>query len=212
MADIDLRTFVFLDSMQPQLASQVAATARGFLPVVWQAALYVEIAPGIEINRLTDIAIKSTLVQPGLQVVERAFGLLEIHHEDQGQVLEAGRAILDNLELTEMDRLKPRIVTSQTIKDIHDYQSQLINRTSRSANLLLPGEMLYILEVHPAGYAAFAANEAEKAARIKIIEVRGVGAFGRVYLCGDEAEVEVGQEAIHRVLEAVEGRPNEPRS
>lgn len=212
MANVDLRTYSFLDCMQPQLASQVAATARGFLPVVGQAALYVEIAPGIEINRLTDVAIKNTKVQPGLQVVERAFGLLEIHHEDQGQVLEAGRAILDSLDLAEIDRLRPRVLTSQTIKDIHDYQSQLVNRTSRSANLLLPGEMLYILEVHPAGYAAFAANEAEKAARIKIVEVRGVGAFGRVYFCGDEAEVQVGQEAVHRGLEALDGRPNEPRS
>lgn len=212
MANVELRTYAFLDSMQPQLASQVAATARGFLPVVWQAALYVEIAPGIEINRLTDVAIKTTSVQPGLQTVERAFGLLEVHHEDQGQVLEAGRAILDNLGLAATDRLKPRIVTSETIKDIHDYHSQLINRTSRSANLLLPGEMLYILEVHPAGYAAFAANEAEKAARIKIVEVRGVGAFGRVYFCGDEAEVEVGRDAVHRGLEALDGRPNEPRS
>lgn len=211
MANVDLRTFAFLDCMQPQLASQVAATARGFLPVVGQAALYVEIAPGIEINRLTDVAIKTTEVQPGLQVVERAFGLLEIHHEDQGQVKEAGWAILDNLGLEETERLRPRIVTSQTIKDIHDYQSQLVNRTSRSANLLLPGEMLYILEVHPAGYAALAANEAEKAARVKIVEVRGSGAFGRVYFCGEEAEVEVGRDAVHRALESLEGRPNEPR-
>jgi hypothetical protein len=208
MANVDLRTFAFLDCMQPQLASQVAATARGFLPVVGQAALYVEIAPGIEINRLTDVAIKTTAVQPGLQVVERAFGLLEIHHEDQGQVKEAGRAILENLELEEVDRLQPRIVTSQTIKDIHDYQSQLVNRTSRSANLLLPGDMLYILEVHPAGYAALAANEAEKNARVKIVEVRGSGAFGRVYFCGEEAEVEVGRDAVHRSLESLDGRAN----
>jgi hypothetical protein len=143
-------------------------------------------------------------------VVERAFGMLEFHHDDQGSVLQSGHAILDALGKTELDRLRPRILTSQLIRRVHDYQCQLINRTSRSANYILPGETLYILEVHPAGYANFAANEAEKAANIKLIEVRNFGAFGRLYFCGEERDVEVGMDAVHRALESVTGRENAP--
>jgi len=209
---IELRAYIFLDRMQPQLASQLAAVARGYLPIVGQASIFVEIAPGIEINRLTDIAVKTTDVMPGDQVVERAFGMLEFHHMDQGMVRQSGQAILDALEKSESDRLQPRILTSQLVRRIHDYQAQLVNRTSRSANLLLPGETLYILEVHPAGYTAFAANEAEKASHIKSIEVRSVGAFGRLYFCGEERDVEVGMAAVHRALESVTGRDNSPRS
>ncbi len=209
---IELRAYIFLDRMQPQLASQVASTSRGYLPVVGQASIVVEIAPGIEINRLTDIAVKATDVMPGNQVVERAFGMLEFHHDDQGAVLQSGKAILDAIGKTEMDRLRPRILTSQLVRRVHDYQCQLINRTNRSADLILPGETLYILEVHPAGYANFAANEAEKAAHIKLVEVRNYGAFGRLYFCGEERDVEVGKDAVHRALESVTGRENAPRS
>ncbi len=208
---VELRTYIFLDQMQPQLASQVASISRGYLPIVGQASIVVEIAPGIEINRLTDVAVKTTDVMPGNQVVERAYGMLEFHHEDQGAVLQSGIAILNALGKTEMDRLKPRILTSQLVRKVHDYQCQLINRTNRSANLILPGETLYILEVHPAGYANFAANEAEKAAYIKLIEVRGFGAFGRLYFCGEERDVEVGRDAVHRAIEAVHGRENKPK-
>src|SRR6185295_10147701 len=115
-----------LDSMQPQFASFVASTARGYLPVRGQAALYVEIAPGIAINRVTDIALKRTSVRPAVQVVERAFGLLEVHDESQAEVLEAGRHILEFLGAAEVDRLKPKIMTSEVITGIDDYQSMLI--------------------------------------------------------------------------------------
>lgn len=208
---IELRAYIFLDQMQPQLASQVATTSRGYLPIVGQASIVVEIAPGIEINRLTDIAVKTTDVMPGNQVVERAFGMLEFHHDDQGAVLESGKAILDALGKTEMGRLQPRILTSQMVRRVHDYQCQLINRTNRSANYILPGETLYIFEVHPAGYANFAANEAEKAADIKLIEVRNFGAFGRLYFCGDERDVEVGRDAVHRTIQTIKGRENKPK-
>src|SRR4030095_10194402 len=108
---VQLRAFTFLDAMQPQFASFVASTARGYLPVKGQAALYVESAPGIAINRVTDIAVKSTSVRPAVQVVERAFGLLEVHHESQAEVIEAGRQILDFLGVQEQDRLKHKVLT-----------------------------------------------------------------------------------------------------
>lgn len=207
---VQLRTYTFLDSMQPQFASFVASTARGYLPVRGQAALYVEIAPGIAINRVTDIALKRTKVRPAVQVVERAFGLLEVHDESQAEVLEAGKHILDFLDVTEGDRLQPRMLTSEIITGIDDYQSMLINR-NRSGMMLLGGETLYILEVHPAGYAVIAANEAEKAADIKLINMRPYGAFGRLQLGGTESDIREAVTAIEKTLGDIDGQPNEGR-
>jgi hypothetical protein len=208
---VELRTFTYLDVLQPQFASFVASTAKGYLPVAEQAALYVEVAPGIEINRVTDIALKRTSVKPAVQIVERAFGVLEVHSFDQGDVREAGAAILEALDCSsELERLKPRIVTSQTITNIDPYQAMLINR-NRNGNMLLGGQTLFILEVHPATYAAFAANEAEKAADISIVEVRPWGAFGRIWLGGSEASIEEAAKATAHALEALDGRPNEAR-
>ncbi|MBI4878904.1 MAG: hypothetical protein HY812_04485 [Planctomycetes bacterium] len=207
---IDLRTYIFLDSMQPQFASFVASTARGYLPVSGQAALYIEIAPGIAINRITDVALKSNNVRPALQVVERAFGVLEIHSHSQAEVLSAGKAMLDYLEVKEEDRLKPRIMSSEIITGVDDYQTMLVNRM-RQGNMLLGGETLYILETHPAAYAAIAANEAEKAAPIKILEIRPIGAFGRLYLGGAEADIREAAAAAEKTLAGIAGRPNEAK-
>ena len=207
---VQLRTFAFLDSMQPQFASFVASTARGYLPVRGQAALYVEIAPGIAINRVTDIALKATSVRPAVQVVERAFGLLEVHDESQAEVLEAGRHILEFLQVQETDRLQPKILTSEIITGIDDYQSMLINR-NRSGMMLLGGETLYILEVHPAGYATIAANEAEKAANIKLIDMRPYGAFGRLQLGGSESDIREAVTAIEKTLGDIDGVTNDGR-
>ena len=207
---VTLRAYAFLDSMQPQFASFVASTARGYLPVRGQAALYVEVAPGIAINRVTDIALKRTSVRPAVQVVERAFGLLEVHDESQAEVLEAGRHILEFLGAAEADRLKPKIMTSQVITGIDDYQSMLINR-NRQGMMLLGGETLYILEVHPAAYVTIAANEAEKASPIKLIHLQPYGAFGRLQLGGTEAHIREAEAAIAKALATIEGRPNEGR-
>src|SRR5436190_6846535 len=182
---VDLRTYIFLDSLQLQMASFLSTVSRGYLPVAGQACCIIEIAPGIEINRLTDVALKATNVTPGMQIVERAFGMLEIHSDSQGDTRQAGAAVLREIDHSEDEKLKPRILTSQLIKNVEDHHAQLINRT-RQGNMLLRGDTLYVLEVEPAGYAYFAANEAEKAARINIVEVLGFGKFGRVYIGGDE--------------------------
>jgi len=203
----ELRTFCFLDILQPQYAAFVATTGRGYLPVERQAALYVEVAPGIAINHLTDVALKKTGVQPAVQVVERAFGLLEVHSFDQGEVREAGRAILEAMGMDEQERLKPKVMTSEAITNVSPYHATLVNR-NRNGNMLLGGQTLYILEVHPAGYAALAANEAEKASPISIIEVRPFGAFGRVWLSGTEAHVAEAAKAAIAAIEAIDGRAN----
>jgi hypothetical protein len=175
------------------------------LPLAGDASLYVEISPGIEINRLTDIALKSNKVRPGMQVVERYYGLLEIHSESQAETRAAGAAILAEIGLEEKDRIKPKIHSSQVIRRIDDHQAQLINRM-RHGHMLIPGQTLYVLEVEPAAYAALAANEAEKAAEINVLEVRSFGSMGRVYLGGEERDIDVGWQAAVAALEGVHGR------
>jgi hypothetical protein len=202
---IDLRGYSFLDNLQPQYAAFLGTIAQGFLPLAGDASLYIEISPGIEINRLTDIALKSTKVKPGMQVVERYFGLLEVHSPDQADVRAAGGAILDEIGHVETDRMKPRIASSQLIRRIDDHQAQLINRM-RHGQMIIPGQTLYVLEMEPASYAAIAANEAEKAAKINVLEVRSFGALGRVYLGGEEADIDVGWRAAVDALEGLEGR------
>ena len=205
MSNIDLRSFVFLDSLQPQYAAFIGTTAQGFLPLAQDASLFVEIAPGIEINRITDVALKSNQVKPGMQIVERYYGLLEIHSPEQAETRGAGSAILDAIGLTESDRIKPKILSSQIVRRIDDHQAQLINRM-RHGNMITPGQTLYVLECEPAAYAALAANEAEKAANINVLEVRAFGSMGRVYLGGEESDIDVGWRAAVAALEGLEGR------
>ncbi len=211
MNNIDLRTYVFLDSLQYQMASYISTVSRGYYPVAEQACCIMEIAPGIEINRLTDIALKATNVAPGLQVVERSFGLLEVHSNEQADARQAGEAVLRELGKTEDDRLKPRVLTSQLIRNVTDHHAQLINKT-RYGNMVLRGNTLYILELEPAGYAYYAANEAEKSSNINIINVQGIGRFGRVYIAGDEAEVIESQTIVEARLASLSGRDPQPSS
>lgn len=205
MAGVDLRTFCYLDVLQPQLASFLATVSQGYMPVARQASLYIEISPGIAINRVTDIALKATGVEPGMQIVERAFGVLEIHSFDQGAIREAGAAVLRYLELDESQRHKPKVISSEIITGVSDYQTMLVNRM-RHGDMILGGESLYIMETLPAGYALLAANEAEKAAPVKLLEVRAYGAFGRLYLGGGEAEIAEAARAAMLALEGLSGR------
>ena len=203
---ITLRSFVFLDSLQPQLTSYIGKTSRGFLPVPEMASLWVEIAPGMAINRVTDTALKATSVVPAVQVVERAYGLLEVHDWDKGEVRSAGQVILEGLGCTEDQRMKPQVVSDQVIRSVEAYQTQIINRNSRGM-MILPGQSLFILETQPAGYITLAANEAEKAANVNLLEVRTFGKYGRLYLGGYEADIHEAEKAIHSCLESIDGKP-----
>jgi ethanolamine utilization microcompartment shell protein EutS len=193
----ELRCYVFLDSLQPQYASFLGTVAQGFLPTPGEASLFVEIAPGMDIMRVTDVALKATNVRPGMLIIERLYGMLEIHSESQADVRAAGLAILDMLGLREDDRIKPELASSQVIRNISPYHTQLI----------MPGQSLYVMEVAPAGYAALAANEAEKSADIKILEVRAFGSFGRVYLGGEERDIDVAYRAAEQAIAGVTGKP-----
>jgi hypothetical protein len=207
---IDLRSYVFLDSLQPQMAAFIGSTARGFLPLAGDASLWVEISPGIEINRITDVALKSTKVRPALQVVERLFGLLEVHSPEQAEVRASGAAILDALGVHSEERWKPIIHSSQIIRRVDAHQTQLINR-NRNGMMLIADQTLYVMEVEPAAYAVLAANEAEKAANINIVEVRPFGSFGRVYLGGEERDIMAGYTAAVQAIEDLSGRTMESR-
>jgi len=202
---VDLRSYVFLDSLQPQMAAFIGSTARGFLPLAGDASLWVEISPGIEINRITDVALKATKVKPAVQVVERLFGLLEVHSSDQAEVRAAGTAILAALDVRPEERWKPKILSSQVIRRVDAHQTQLINR-NRDGMMLIADQTLYIMEVEPAAYAALAANEAEKAAEINIVDVRPFGSFGRVYLGGEERDIMAGYTAAVHAIEDITGR------
>ncbi len=202
---IELRSYVFIDNLQPQHAAYIGTVALGFLPLPGDTSLWVEISPGIEINRITDVALKSNSVRPGVQFVERLYGLLEIHSSRQGDTKAAGKAILQALDVQERDRLKPRIVSSQVIRNIDAHQAQLINR-NRRGQMILGGQTLYVLEVQPAAYAALAANEAEKAALINILQIQAVGSFGRLYLGGEERDILAGSRAALEAMKNVSGR------
>jgi hypothetical protein len=196
---------VFLDSLQRQHSAFLGTVARGFLPLPGDASLWIEISPGIEINRITDIALKATGVKPGMQIVERLYGLLEIHSSSQAEVRAAGTAILEALEVEEGDRIKPHVISSQIIRNIDPHQVQLINRM-RHGHMILAGQTMYVMEVQPAAYAALAANEAEKRADLNILEVSAFGSFGRVYLGGEERDIMAGYQAAVDAIESVSGR------
>lgn len=202
---LELRTYVFIDRMQPQYAAYVGTTVQGDIPVAGMSELYVEVGPGNEIFRVADIVLKSSQVKPAALVIEREFGMLEIHAADQAAVIQGGQAILNCLGMDLSDRLKPKATSVQVITNVDPYQAQLINKF-RKGGLLVPGETLLVMEVAPAGYIVLAANEAEKAAGLKVVEIRNVGRFGRMFLSGSESEVLAGKEAALAAVEGLSGR------
>jgi hypothetical protein len=205
MADaFSLRCYCFLDRMQAQYAAFVGTVTQGDLPTEGMAALYVEMAPGNEVFRVVDIAVKATEARPGAQIVEREFGMFEVHSSNQAAVLEAGDVVLRRLGLNVQDRIRPQVVSTQVITRIDPYQAQLLNRFRRGS-MLVPGETMLVLECAPAAYINYACNEAEKKASIKLIHVSSVGRFGRMWLSGSESEIITARDASIKALESLEG-------
>jgi len=204
--DVTLRTFVYIDSLQPQLASYLATSSQGFLPVPGDACLWIEVAPGMAVHRLSDIALKETNVHLGEQVVERSFGSMEIHYRNHSEVQEAGDIILKQMKTTLDARLPCRIAWNEIIRAITPDHATLINRQFRKGSMILPGKSMFVLEVEPAGYAIYAANEAEKAAHITLVDVKPFGNFGRLTMMGSEAEAEEAARAAVRAIENINRR------
>ncbi len=199
-----LRCYCYLDRMQAQYAAFVGTVTQGDLPTEGMASLYVEMAPGNEVFRMVDIAVKATQAKPGAQIVEREFGMFEIHSPRQADVLESGRIVLERLGLKVEDRIRPQIASIQLITRVDPYQAQLLNRFRRGS-MLVPGETLLVVECAPAAYINYACNEAEKRATIKILHVSSVGRYGRMWLSGTESEMVTARNAAVQALEGLEG-------
>ncbi len=205
----ELRVYLLVRDLQRQFASYMATPtrARGYPPFEGNHALIVEVAPGLAIERVTDLALRAVpSVEPGILFVERQFGVLEIHGSELSEVERAGQAILDGLHADASDQLRPRTLYSDVIEDITDQHAVIINR-NRQASMILPGETLLVYEMTPALFAAVAANEAERAAPgVTLVDVSMIGAAGRIYLSGQTEDVLVAQAQIAAVLGSVEGR------
>ncbi len=202
---IKLRTYAYIDSLQAQLATYMGTASQGFLPIPGDACLWLEVAPGMAVHSLTDIALKATRVHLGLQVVERDFGSMVFHHADQSDVVEAGNSIMGALGTTLDSRQKCRIVWKQIVRSITPDHAVLINRENRRGSMILPGQSMFILETEPAGYVVYAANEAEKAANITLVDARAVGAFGRLTLAGRESDIDTAASAAISAIENLSG-------
>ncbi|PKU24078.1 BMC domain-containing protein [Telmatospirillum siberiense] len=202
---VELRTFAYIDRLQPQFAGYLGTNMRGYLPVVGMAATFIEIAPGMMINQVADAACKAAFVQPGFMIVERSFGILEFHSKAQADVQYAGEAALKRLGTAFEEKIRPKVLASDIIHKVNDYHAQVIN-VNRLASLLIAGQDLYIMEVVPAAYIVLAANEAEKSAQITLVDVRVFGAVGRLYLSGRESDVERAAKAAETAIANVVGR------
>jgi microcompartment protein CcmL/EutN len=194
----DLRSFIFIDRLQPQTMCYLGTWVKGRLPRADMAAQVIEIAPGLDIEPLTDVALKHARVQAGILVVERQFGYLEVHGSTD-EVRAAGAAVLDALDATAADAAPPQILASRVVTMLDPQHAFLVNR-NRIGSMALPGQSLFVLEMQPASYAILAANEAEKAADIKVVDYRMIGATGRVYLTGREADVRQAADAAETAL------------
>jgi ethanolamine utilization microcompartment shell protein EutS len=199
----DLRSFIFIDRLQPQTMCYLGTWIKGRLPRRDMAAQVIEIAPGLDIEPLTDVALKHARVQAGILVVERQFGYLEVHGGTD-EVKAAAAAVLDALDATAADAAPPQVLASRVVTMLDPQHAFLVNR-NRLGSMALPGESLFVLEMQPASYAILATNEAEKAADIKVVDYRMIGATGRVYLSGREADVRQAAEAAEFALGAAAG-------
>jgi hypothetical protein len=130
--------------------------------------------------------------------------MLELHHEDKGEVVQAGQAILETLGQKVTDRIKPSVVSKTIIRSIEPMHAMIIDKI-RFGSMIKPGQSLFIMETEPAAYIALAANEAEKAANVELIDVLPFGAYGRLYLAGSEAEIDEAAKAALFAIESIEG-------
>jgi ethanolamine utilization microcompartment shell protein EutL len=202
---MELRTYILIDTMQPQYAALTGVLLRGDVPVEGMAEIFMELAPASDVYEMLDTALKTTEVRPGLLRVEREFGTLEIHGFFQEDVQVAGRAALARFGVTESDRIKPEVVSVKMVTGVDAYEAQLVNQESRGS-LLLRGQTLSVIEVSPAAYVMLAANEAEKAAHITLVHYQPSGRFGRLYIAGTESDVKVGRDAAVQAINSLPGR------
>lgn len=201
---VQLRVYCHLDRMQPQFAAFVGTITQGDPPVEGMASLYVEVAPGNSVFHLVDRVVKSTDVRPGTQIVERQFGMFEVHSLSQADVLRAGEVVLEELGQSIDERIRPKVASEQIITNVNPYQAQLLNRFNRGT-MLVAGQTLLVLEVEPAAYITLAANEAEKSAPVFLNHFSSVGVFGRLWMSGTESDILAARDAALAAIDAITG-------
>ena len=205
MSGITIRALIQIDNLQPKFAAYNGATVQGSVPLSGDTVLIGEFAPGNGVFTLIDKALKASSVEATSQLVEREFGLFILRSPSNAEISAARDSILAELGASMTDRVKPKVATTQIITSVEPYQAQLLNKW-RKGSLLVPGQTLGIIECEPAAYISIAANEAEKAADIDIVEVRAVGRFGRLFISGSENSVQTGINAAIEAIESVDGK------
>lgn len=201
----ELRAFCHLDRIQPQFAAFVGKIAAGSPPIEGMSSLYVEMAPGNWVFRVVDSVLKAVDVKPGAQVVERQFGMFEVHSENQAEVLRAGEVVLEAIGQPLESRIAPTIASEQVITNVHPLQAQVLNRMNMGT-MLEGGQTLLVMEVEPAAYITLAANEAEKAAPVFLNHLSSVGVYGRMWMSGTEADIEAARAAAVTAIQSVTGK------
>jgi hypothetical protein len=205
----ELRVYLKIESLKRQFAAYMASPtrARGYVPIEGMHSLIVEIAPALAIHRVIDLALTSVPdAEPGMLYTERQFGILELHSTDLDELDAAGTAILNGIGAKAADQLKPQIVYSDIVEDVTDQHAVILNR-NREASMMLPGESLLLVEMVPALFAGYAANEAEKAApNLTLVDCQMIGASGRVFVSGSHADMERARDRIAETLAMIEGR------
>ncbi len=202
---MELRTYILIDTMQPQYAALTGKMLDGDVPVQGMAEVFMELAPASDVYEVLDAALKTTEVRPGLLRLEREFGTLEIHGFFQEAVQVAGQEALARFGLTESDRIKPEVVSAKMVTGVDAYEAQLVNQKSYGG-LLLAGQTLCVIEVSPAAYVVLAANEAEKAANITLVNYTPSGRYGRLLIAGTESDVRVGRDAAVQAVNSLSGK------
>ena len=188
--------------MGPQYAAYWALMAQGSLPLPQMSQLLVEVTPSSLVFPIGDAAFKSSAVQSAGTLIERDFGLVELHAHRTDTVLEARDAVLRRLGMEVADRELPQLISKQRISALDPFHSHLFNKVRRGA-WTLPGDTLAIVEVAPAAYAYLIANEIEKATGMELVRVAGTGLFGRVIVAGTEAQAEVAERITDQVIATV---------
>ncbi|MEZ5176368.1 MAG: BMC domain-containing protein [Acidimicrobiia bacterium] len=201
----DIRALIQIDRLQPRFAAYSAATVRGSIPLEGDTLLVGEIAPGNEVFQVVDIALKAAEIESVSQIVEREFGFFMLRSPVNTAISIARDAILDHLGAQLSDRMKPRIESTQRITAVEPHQAKLLN-IWRQGSLVIPGSTLGMVECSPAAYITVAANEAEKAASVDIVEVRALGRFGRFFMSGSEDSVSAALDAAVAAVEGMDGR------
>ena len=205
MSGITIRALIQIDNLQPKFAAYNGATVQGSVHLSGDTVLIGEFAPGNGVFTLIDKALKASSVEATSQLVEREFGFFILRSPSNAEISAARDSILAELGASMTDRVKPKVATTQIITSVEPYQAQLLNKW-RKGSLLVPGQTLGIIECEPAAYISIAANEAEKAADIDIVEVRAVGRFGRLFISGSENSVQTGINAAIEAIESVDGK------